>query len=175
MDSSIKLRVILDAKEDVFRDIEIKPEQSLEDLHHCIVRVFGLQKGEMASFYKSDTEWNQGDEIPFMDMGLGDAPLTMMREIKVSDAFSKNNKHMLFVYDFFNMWTFFAEFITMIEIEKDDDYPRCTYNFGDTPEEAPTKDFSGKSQGRSDIFGDAFDDEDGEDHHFGEEDEGFFN
>ena len=57
-------RVILDYKQaDIFRDIEISSEATFEDLHNSIVQAFALDSGEMASFYKSDEQWTQGEEI----------------------------------------------------------------------------------------------------------------
>lgn len=54
-----KFRVILDAEEDVIRDIAIESGDSLEDLHNTITQAFGFAGNEMASFYTSDDEWNQ--------------------------------------------------------------------------------------------------------------------
>ena len=163
MNTALKLRVILDVKEDVFRDIEIRPEQNLEQLHNSIVKVFALNPGEMASFYQSDQEWNQGEEIPFMDMGMSKTPLTEMRKINAGSLLSAKSPNLLYVYDFLNMWTFFVEFISEVDLDLDDEYPRCTFNFGATPDEAPEKDFSGKAP-KTDLFGDAFSDDDGEEH-----------
>ncbi len=159
MEKTLKLRVILDSKEDVFRDIEIKPEQNLEKLSVSIVKVFGINPGEVSAFYLSDNDWTQGEEIPLFDMGMGEEPTVTMKEVKASSVLNENKKHLLFVYDFLNMWTFFVEFIKEIEIEEDDEYPRCVYNFGETPAEAPDKDFGENVKENDDLFGDAFDDE----------------
>ena len=61
-------RIILDTKEDVFRDIEINESSSLEELHNSIIKSFGF-RNEMASFYKTDNDWKQGDELPLNDFG----------------------------------------------------------------------------------------------------------
>ena len=37
-----KFRAILDAEDDVFRDIAIHQEDTLEDLHNAIVNAFGF-------------------------------------------------------------------------------------------------------------------------------------
>ena len=58
-----KIRIIADTKEDIFRDIEIEKTFDLEELHLCIVNSFSLERGQMASFYKTDSEWTQGEEI----------------------------------------------------------------------------------------------------------------
>ena len=46
-----KFRAILDAEEDIFRDIAIEKEATLEDLHNALVNAFGFDGTEMASFY----------------------------------------------------------------------------------------------------------------------------
>ena len=58
-----KIRVILDAKEDIFRDLAIDKKATLEDLHNTISQSFGFAGNEMASFYTCDEEWNQDLEI----------------------------------------------------------------------------------------------------------------
>lgn len=37
-----KIRIILDAKDDVFRDIEIEDNKTLEDFHNAITQAFGF-------------------------------------------------------------------------------------------------------------------------------------
>ena len=49
-----RLIIILDTKEDVIRDIEIKSKNTFEDLHFVIVNAFGFAGNEMASFYLSN-------------------------------------------------------------------------------------------------------------------------
>jgi len=61
-----KVRIIADLEEDVARDIAIRSSANLEDLHNTITNAFGFGGTEMASFYKADNEWNQGDEIPLL-------------------------------------------------------------------------------------------------------------
>ena len=64
-----KFRVILDAEEDIFRDIAILAEDTLEDLHNAIFNSFGFDGMEVASFYTCDDTWNQEDEIAMFDTG----------------------------------------------------------------------------------------------------------
>ena len=48
----IRLRVIVDIEEDVFRDIVIGRTAPLEDLHRGILAAFDFAEGEMASFFQ---------------------------------------------------------------------------------------------------------------------------
>ena len=63
-----RFRIILDVKEDVLRDIEIEETATFEDLHLTITQAFGFLGNEMASFYLSNEEWIQGDEMPLEAM-----------------------------------------------------------------------------------------------------------
>jgi len=62
-------RIILDTKEDVFRDVALEENATFEDFHNAITQAFGFSGSEMAVFYESDDEWQQGDSISLFDMG----------------------------------------------------------------------------------------------------------
>ncbi len=49
-----RIRIILDVKEDVLRDIEIEENATLEDFHHAINQSFGFLGNEIASFYSTN-------------------------------------------------------------------------------------------------------------------------
>ena len=58
------LRITLESKEDVVREIEINSNIVLSDLHYFIIEVFGLDNKELASFYTVDNELELIEEIP---------------------------------------------------------------------------------------------------------------
>ena len=64
-----RFRIILDAKEDVIRDIEIEQTATMEDFHNAIIQAYGFEGQEMASFYTSNDSWEQKEEIVLFDMG----------------------------------------------------------------------------------------------------------
>ena len=140
-----RFRVILDTKDDVFRDVEINESSTLEELHNSIIKSFGFLGNEMASFYKTDNEWTQGDELPLNDFGPENP--TMKDEELKTHINSENNK-LLYVYDFLNLWTFFIELMEIGEIKKGTTYPNLINSEGEVPEEAPEKKFN-KAQNKS--------------------------
>src|SRR5688500_8770765 len=99
-----KFRVILDAEEDVFRDIAIQDNDSLEDLHNAIVNAFGFDGMEVASFYTSDDQWNQDEEIPMFDTGDVPGEQKVMADYVLADVLDEENTKIIYVYDFINMW-----------------------------------------------------------------------
>ena len=131
-------RLILDTKEDVFRDIALEENATFEDFHNAITQAFGFGGSEMAVFYESDDEWQQGDPISLFDMGEDDA--RRMSDTLLQDVFPEVSK-MLYVYDFLNLWTFFVELIETDEPKPGNSYPLLLFSHGEVPEEAPEKTF----------------------------------
>ena len=153
-----RFRVILDADEDVFRDIEMLQESTLEDLHNTIVQSFGFDGAEMASFYVSDEEWNQGEEIHQFDMSGHDTSIKLMNETSLDSILSEKQTRLIYVYDFLKMWTFFVELGQIAEIEEGRDYPNLMFVHGQIPDNAPEKEFKGEDEGM--LNGDFDDDYD---------------
>ena len=136
-----RFRVILDAEEDVFRDIEIMANDTLEDLHNTILQSFGFDGTEMASFYISDDDWNQGEEISQFDMVEGGSSVRLMNETTLDDILSQEQTKMIYIYDFLSMWTFLVELAEIAEPEPGMDYPNLMFVHGQLPTSAPDKDF----------------------------------
>jgi hypothetical protein len=155
-----KFRLILDLKEeDVIREIAIAKEFTLEELHQTILNAFGFDGQEMASFYHTDADWNQGDEIPLFNMSEQVGGLSQMRDYKIEFLFNQKNKNMIYVYDFLNLWTFFVEYIDDYNSKEDKSIPLLLFSLGDLPKEAPKKEFEIQKNENDDEF-DIFDDDD---------------
>jgi hypothetical protein len=142
-----RFRVILDndTEDDIFRDIEIRKSDTLEDLHNTITQSFGFDGTEMASFYVSDEEWNQGEEISLFDMSEGMNSVRLMNETILEDIVDEDKTKLIYVYDFFSMWTFFVELGEIVEEAPGTDYPNLMFVHGQIPTEAPEKKFEGEA------------------------------
>ncbi len=157
-----RFRVILDDKDDVFRDIEIKATATAEDFHNSIVQAFGFDGGEMASFYISDDEWSQGEEVALFDMSEGGAPLRIMNETPLDDIITEHKRKLIYVYDFMNMWTFLVELAEIVDEAEGTDYPNLMFVHGQIPEAAPEKMF--EAENFDDNINEFGDDEDIDDY-----------
>ena len=147
-----KIRVILDTTEDVIRTILIDENQSLEELHFTISKAFSFGGQEMASFYKTDDEWNQGEEIPLFDMAEAGEE-NSMATCKINETLPKAGDKLIYVYDFLAMWTFYVE---VIEHTADNfSESKLILTVGEIPEEAPNMEF--KAEKISNDFDDEFD------------------
>jgi hypothetical protein len=139
-----KIRIILDAEDDIFRDIEIEDISTLEDFHNAITQAFGFGGSEMASFYTCDEEWNQDEEIALFDMSETGSDVRLMNETILEDVVTEKSPKMIYVYDFFSMWTFFVELADITEKEDGRTYPNLLFSFGELPDSPPEKKFESK-------------------------------
>ncbi|RCS27220.1 hypothetical protein DUT90_08955 [Polaribacter sp. WD7] len=149
-----KIRVILDTKEDVIRTILVENSLNLEELHFTIAKSFGFEGQEMASFYRTDDEWNQGEEIPLFNMAEAGEGIAMQTCI-LEETLPIENSKLIYVYDFLNMWTFYVDVIE-ISSQTRDDLPKTILNVGNLPKEAPDKEFKAENFGDQEDIDDEF-------------------
>jgi hypothetical protein len=168
-----KFRVILDAEEDIFRDIAILAEDTLEDLHNAIFNSFGFDGMEVASFYTCDETWNQEDEISMFDTGDVPGEQKIMSDYVLSDILDEENTKIIYVYDFINMWTFLVELAAIEEQVIGNTYPETIFSHGEMPDEALEKNFEAEDSMHNDIYGEFEDDLDEDDLDMFEGDDSF--
>ena len=156
-----RFRVILDndTDDDIFRDIEIYETNSLEEFHKTIINSFSFINNEMASFYISDNEWNQGEEISLFNFGDESKETKLMSSVAINQVINNQNNKLIYIYDFLNMWVFLIELIEVAEEIKGINYPNIIFSKGKLPEKAPEKKFESKKDG-------IVDDEDYEDDNY---------
>jgi len=156
-----RLRVILDndTEDDIFRDIEINKKDALVEFHKSIITSFGFSNNEIASFYLSDNQWNQGEEISLFNFGDESKETKLMSSVAINQVINNQNNKLIYIYDFLNMWVFLIELIEVAEEIKGVNYPNIIFSKGELPEKAPEKKFESKKDG-------IVDDGDYEDDHY---------
>lgn len=154
-----RFRILLDTDEDIFRDIEIEASATLEDLHNAITQAFGFDGQEMASFYKSNEFWEEGEEICLFDLGDEPGEVRIMSETPIESTVSREDTKLIYVYDFLSMWTFMVELADIGEREEGKSYPNLMFAHGQIPEEAPEKQFISEEMDMDDDFDTDFEDE----------------
>ncbi|HZW63232.1 MAG TPA: hypothetical protein VFF15_06275 [Flavobacteriaceae bacterium] len=164
-----RFRIILDndTDEDIFRDLEIRETDTLEDLHNSITQSFGFDGTEMASFYISDENWNEGEEISLFDVSEnGNARL--MSQTPINEVVHEAQTKLIYLYDFLSMWTFFVELAEIVDEAEGTDYPNLMFVHGQIPDQAPDKNFEAEDMDDYDEFDDDLDIEDYENLDFDE-------
>ncbi len=134
-----KIRINLNSKENVFRDVEIKGKQNLWNLHLGIKSAFSLMGEELSCFYFSDSSWLEGRAIPLEDMSDKEDD-EIMSDIYVDEGFPEIGAKMIYKYGFIDLWEFACELIEMQEETQAVNYPITVYRFGNMPLKAPKLD-----------------------------------
>jgi hypothetical protein len=138
MQQVVQLRVLVDYEKDVFRDIEIRSDDTFMTLHEMIQQSFGFDNSQMASFYVSNADWEKGQEITLMEVMQPDEdgePIWLMQDIELSKIIFEKDQNMIYVFDFMLMWCFYIDSISIHEVEDTVILPRITQEFGDAPEQ----------------------------------------
>ena len=148
------IRIHLEHKDDVIRDIAISSEKTIECLHFEIIDALKLDKKEMASFYMTNDKFELLQEIPLFKIDDKENSMLGMNEITVGAVFPEVNSQLLYVYDFLKMWRFSITFIKESENEKTEN--SCLKSIGEMPKEAPEIQFEAKKE--FDPFDTAFED-----------------
>ena len=157
-----KIRVILDAKEDVFRDIEVKEKQTLWNLHLGIKSAFSLQGEELSTFNLLESDGTIVKSVPLEDMS-DDGDGEIMSDVYINEAFENKGDKAQFQYGLLDLWELFCELIEITDEKPAVNYPITVYRFGNVPLKAPGK--SGGSKGKKSVMpildeeGFGFDDE----------------
>lgn len=175
---SYKFRVLIDTDSgtEIFRDFLISSNESLEVFYDSILKAFNFKGGQMASFYKSNNDWDKGQEITLMDMGMneGGDPVFIMSQTKLSDIVTEPDQKLILVHDFMRMWCFLIELIDTQT--KAVAKPQVLLSMGEAPkEESKSLDnMDGMQFGETLDLGGDFDDIFSEDDDFEDDDlEGF--
>ncbi len=127
MSKIYRIRAILDDREDIIRDFEIEANSSLNDLHYYINKSFGFNGTELACFYKSNSKWEQGEELPLIDL---DEENQSLAKILINEILTDSLKQLIYVYDFFKLWTFYIQVVEEVEIVENQNYPRLIFSHG---------------------------------------------
>ena len=127
-ESVMRLRVILDTEDDVFRDIEIETTAPLMHLHFAVLDATGWESGELASFFQSDEAWSRGKEFSLLDMSDpmaedGAKPEDAMNTSTVGHLIPGLGQRAIYVYDFLRMWCFYVEPLALEDAKPDNAYP----------------------------------------------------
>lgn len=140
-----KIRTILDTKEDIFRDVEIKAKQNLWNLHLGIKNAFNLQGEELSTFHILENDGTVVKSIPLEDMS-DDGDGEIMSDVYIDEAFGEVGDKVHFQYGLLDLWEFFCELIEMHDDKPVVNYPVTVFRFGNVPLKAPGKNMGGSSR-----------------------------
>lgn len=119
---------------DFAREISIDSDATFLDFHDALLNAVNFHKGEMASFFVCNEDWEREQEITLMEMDSNDSEydILLMENTSVYDLISDEGQRMQFVFDYMSDRAFFLE-LKEIVTSKDLKEPACTYSVGNPP------------------------------------------
>lgn len=138
------IRIQLEHKDNVIRDIEILPNKSLADLHYAIIKSLKIENNEIASFYMTNEKLELLKEIPIFKIDEKDNTMLDMSQVTISSVFPKINSQLIYIYDFLKMWRFLISYHKKSETKKN--ITKTINSIGEMPKEAPIIVFKTKKE-----------------------------
>lgn len=129
-----RFRATLDDEEDIYREIEVKANQTLQDLFSGILQAYQFDNIELGVFHHSNDAWEKGKAY-YSKEGSGE---NLMQKARISDIIYDPHQKFLFFYDEKVNWTFFVELFKIVEEDAKATYPRCVKVNGDAPVQRPS-------------------------------------
>ena len=130
-----RLKVAFNETPEIYRLVDIKPEDNLEKLHKIILKSIKFEEGELAAFYLNYKDKLNQVEIPLEEMSEEeDSTEILMRTVKIKDYLKNVNDKLSYVYDFLNMWVLDVELQKKIEKPTaGTKYPAIIKSIGEAP------------------------------------------
>lgn len=130
-----RFRIISDEIETFARSIEIQEGSTFLELHDAIQCAVNYDKGQLASFYISDSEWSRNQQITLLDMSGEDNECIMMNEAKINELISSVDDKIIYVFDFFANRAFYITLTEIKEATQGVSYPFLANAIGKAPEQ----------------------------------------
>lgn len=130
-----RFRVTFEDYDDVSRDIDVKANQTFEDLHKAIHQSTGYNPEFPSSFYISNDQWMKGEEITYMpNQKRIDRKIPLMDRIKLSSFIDDPHQKFYYTFNFDKPFDFHVELMKIIlEDTPGTTYPAVVRSVGEAP------------------------------------------
>jgi hypothetical protein len=132
-----RFRVTFEDYDDVSRDIDVKSNQTFEDLHKAIHQSTGYNPEFPSSFYISNDQWMKGEEITYMpNQKRIDRKIPLMEKIKLSSFIDDPHQKFYYTFNFDRPFDFHVELMKIILDEAPGTtYPAVIRSVGEAPKQ----------------------------------------
>lgn len=130
-----RFKVSFEDFDDVIREIDIKSNQTFEDLHKAIHSSTGYNPEQSSSFYISNDHWIKGDEIAHQPSQRKiDRGVALMSNSKLSSFIEDPHQKFYYTYNFDRPFDFHVELIKiLLNEESGKSYPNLYRSAGEVP------------------------------------------
>lgn len=130
-----RFRVSFEDYDDIERDIDIKSNQTFEDLHRAIHQSTGYQVEASSSFYVSNDQWIKNEEIAFLpNPRKVSNGVALMSNSKLSSFIDDPHQKFYYTYNFDRPFDFHIELVKiLLNDEPGKTYPCVARSLGEAP------------------------------------------
>jgi len=129
-----KFRITFEDYDDVVREIDIKSNQTFEDLHKAIHKSTGYNPEKSSSFYVSTDNWLKGDEIAYLPNERKKDRVVLMENSKLSGFIEDPHQKFYYIYNFDRPFDFHVELVKIVlDPDPNIEYPFLAKSSGEAP------------------------------------------
>ncbi|SDD63193.1 pRiA4b ORF-3-like protein [Mucilaginibacter pineti] len=132
-----RFRVIFEDYDDVIREIDVKSNQTFEDLHRAIHQSTGYNPEFSSSFYISNDQWMKGEEITYLpNQKRKDRGVSLMSNVKLLSFIDDPHQKFYYTFNFDRPFDFHVELMKIIlEDTPGTTYPAVIKSVGEAPKQ----------------------------------------
>jgi hypothetical protein len=132
-----RFKVTFEDYDDVIREIDVKSNQTFEDLHRAIHQSTGYNGEFPSSFYISNDQWIKGEEITYLpNQRRIDRGVVLMDKVKLSNRIDDPHQKFYYTFNFDRPFDFHVELLKIILDEiPGTEYPAIIKSVGEAPKQ----------------------------------------
>jgi hypothetical protein len=132
-----RFRVTFEDYDDVIREIDVKSNQTFEDLHRAIHQSTGYNPEYPSSFYISNDQWTKGEEITYLpNQKRIDRRVPLMDRVKLLSFIDDPHQKFYYTFNFDRPFDFHVELMKIILEETPGlVYPAVIKSVGEGPKQ----------------------------------------
>jgi hypothetical protein len=132
-----RFRITFEDYDDVIREIDVKSNQTFEDLHRAIHQSTGYSPEYSSSFYVSNDQWIKGEEITYMpNQKRIDRGVALMDKVKLLKYIDDPHQKFYYTFNFDRPFDFHVELLKIIlEENPGTSYPAVIKSAGEAPKQ----------------------------------------
>src|ERR1700754_3540302 len=132
-----RFRITFEDYDDVVREIDVKSNQTFEDLHRAIHQSTGYNPEFSSSFYISNDQWTKGEEITYLpNQKRIDRGVSLMNKVKLLSFIDDPHQKFYYTFNFDRPFDFHVELMKIILDETPGTvYPAVIKSVGEAPKQ----------------------------------------
>jgi len=132
-----RFRVTFEDYDDVVREIDVRSNQTFEDLHRAIHQSTGYNPEFSSSFYVANDQWIKGEEITYLpNQKRIDRGVAIMDKVKLLKYIDDPHQKFYYTFNFDRPFDFHVELLKIILDETPGtSYPAVIRSVGEAPKQ----------------------------------------